>query len=244
MENQNISGYCLRSSSLFPLIAFLLFVSLLIFLLILPIDYTYDETCPTCQGKGTVTCESCHGSGKCWVCDGTGKIWYMPGDGWCAACQGTGICPTCGGKGWHTCGKCGGTGLLVHWMYTLAGSAVVPSIIGIFLFLGFFVLSGFFSAFYLSFNEWIYEVEDMGFWFNPSFMTWLFAKHRKRWAKWQTGLNLILAIYFGILLFGYFSLSHITQETFVTGTLLSIAVVSLFSLVFYKAYISRLEASQ
>lgn len=245
MENQINSGIALRSSSLFPLISSFIFVGLLISLFILPTGYTYNETCPRCQGDDTVTCEDCHGSGKCWVCGGDGKIDFMPPDSqWCAACQGTGICRTCGGKGWHMCGKCGGTGILVHWMYNLTGATVTLSFISVLLFLGFFVLSGFFSFFYLSFNEWVYEVEDMGFWFNSSFMTWLFARHRERWAKWQTGLNLILAIYFGVLLFWYFSPNKITQETFVTGTLLSIAVVSLFSLVFYKAYISRLEASQ
>ena len=231
----------MRSSSFFPLIAFLFVLSILVSVFILPIGYTYDETCPTCQGKGTVTCETCHGDGKCWICGGDGIIDYMPpGSQWCAACSGTGKCYTCDGKGWHTCGKCGGTGLLVHWMYTSAGATVVPSIIGIFLFLGFFVLRNFFSDFYLSFNEWIYEVEDMDFWFNPSFMTWLFAKHRKRWAKWQTGLSLILAIYLAILLFWYFSLKEITQGVFVTGTLFSIGIVSLFSVIFYKSYVSRL----
>lgn len=232
----------MRSSSFFPLIASLLFVSLLISLFILPIGYSYDETCPRCQGDGIATCETCHGSGICWVCDGTGKIWYM-NDSWCSACQGTGKCYTCGGKGWHTCGKCGGTGLLVHWMYNLIGATVAPSFVSVLLFLGLFILGYVASTFYLSFNEWVYEVEDMGFWFNPSFMTWLFARHRKRWVKWQTVLNLILSIYLGVLLFWLMSLRQITQETLVTGTLLSIPVVILFSILFYKAHISRLEAS-
>jgi len=234
----------LRSSSFFPLTAFLLIVSLLISLFILPISYTYEEICPKCQGKGIVTCETCGGSGKCWICEGDGIIDYMPpGSQWCAACQGTGRCYTCGGSGLHACGECRGTGLLIHWMYTPAGSTIVLSIIGIFLFLGSFVLGGFLSAFYLSFNEWIYKVEDMGFWFNPSFLTWLFAKHRERWAKWQTGASLFFAVYLGILLFWISSLEAITQETFMTGALFSTVVVGLFSLVFYKLYISRLEAS-
>ena len=233
----------MRSSSFFPLMASLLIVGLLISWFILPISYTYDEICPRCQGDAIVTCETCHGSGICWVCDGTGRIWYMPNDGWCAACQGTGECYTCGGKGWHTCGKCGGTGLLVHWMYNLLGATVAPSFISVLLFLGLFILGYVVSAFYLSFNEWVYEVEDMGFWFNPSFMTWLFARHRKRWVKWQTFLNLILSIYLGVSFFWLMSLKQITQETLVTGTLLSIPVVIVFSMLFYKAQISRLEES-
>lgn len=234
----------MRPFSLSPLIPFLFILGILVSMVILPIGYTYDETCPRCQGKGVVTCETCHGDGKCWICDGTGKIWYMPeSDNWCAACQGTGICYTCGGLGSHSCGECGGAGLLIHWMFTPTGSTTVLSITGIFLFLGFFVLNGFFTALHLSFNQWIYEVEDMGFWFNPSFMTWLFAKYRRRWAKWQTGLSLLFAIYFGDFLFLIFSLKNITQETFVIGTLFSVGIVGLFSFIFYKSYVAGIKTS-
>jgi len=128
-------------------------------------------------------------------------------------------------------------------MYTLTGSTIVLSIVNVLLFLALFVLSYMFSAFHLSFNEWVYEVEDMGFWFNPSFMTWLFARHPKRWVKWQTVLNFILAIYLGVLLFAFASLNKITQESFFTGAIFSIAVVGLFSIVFYRSYVSRLKAS-
>lgn len=234
----------MRPFSLFPLILFLFILGILVSMVILPIVYTYDETCPICQGKGVVTCETCHGDGKCWICDGTGKIWYMPeSDNLCAACQGTGICYTCGGLGSHSCGECGGAGLLIHWMFTPTGFTTVLSITGIFVFLGFFVLNGFFTAFHLSFNQWIYEVEDMGFWFNPSFMTWLFAKYRRRWAKWQTGLSLLFAIYFGDFLFWIFSLKNITQETFVIGTLFSVGIVGLFSFIFYKSYVAGIKTS-
>ena len=234
----------MQSSNRFPLVASVIFVGLLISLFILPTRYTYDETCPKCHGKGTLTCTTCYGSGKCPICNGTGEIWYMPHDGWCAACRGTGKCYGCDGKGRHTCGECGGKGILVHWMYNLTGAIVTLSFISVLLFLGFFVLGLFSSAFHLSVNEWVYKVEDMDFWFNPSFMTWLFAKHRERWAKWQTGLNLIIAICFGTLLFWGSSLKKIAQETFATGTLSSVAVVVLFSLVFYKSYISTLKAPQ
>jgi len=227
----------------FPLVASLIFVSLLVSLFVLPTRNAYDETCPRCHGEGTVDCESCHGSGACLACGGTGKIWYM-NDSWCGICQGTGKCPTCEGKGWFTCGKCGGTGLHVRWIYNLIGATVVPSFISVLLFLGLFILEGWFSAFYLSFNEWVYEVKNMDFWFNPSFMMWLFAKHRERWAKWTTGISSILSIYFGALLFGLLSFKQIILETFVIGTLLSIPVVISFSIFFYKSYISRLSESQ
>jgi len=235
----------LRASSLYLSVASLFIVSLFISLFILPIGYTYDEICPRCHGEGSVTCETCHGSGKCPFCDGTGRIWYMPeSDNWCAACQGTGRCYTCGGSGSHACGECRGTGTLIHWMYTPIGSTIVLSISNVLLFLGLFLLGYVASAFYLSFNQWVYKVEDMGFWFNPSFMTWLFAKHPKRWIKWETGFNLIGAIYLGVLFFAVSSLKNITQESFVTGVIFSIAIFVLFSLIFYKTCISRLEASQ
>jgi len=223
--------------------ALLLIIGLLVSVFVLPIGYTYDETCPKCKGSGNVTCETCHGSGECWICEGTGKIWYMPDDGWCAACNGTGICYTCGGTGWHTCKECFGSGLLVHWMYNLLGSTIVPSIISIFSFLGFFLVGVLGAVFHLSFNQWIYKVENMGFWFNPSFIPWLFAKHRKRWAKWEMGFSLIGAIWLGILLFLSLSMNKITKETFATGALFSIAIVGLFSFIFYKSYISRLGKS-
>lgn len=205
--------------------------------------YAYDEACSTCQGSGTANCEACYGSGKCWICNGTGEIWYMPEtDNWCAACRGTGICYACNGLGSYTCKVCGGTGILVHWMFTLTGSAIVLPIVNILLFLGLFVLGYVASAFYLSFNEWVYEVDDMGLWFNPSFMTWLFAKHPRRWAKWQTAINLILSVYFGTVLFWIASLKQITGEAFAGGVVFGIMTVGLFSLLFYKSYTSRLRA--
>jgi hypothetical protein len=233
-------GVDLRSSSFFPLTASLLFVGLLISLFVLPTGYTYDEICPRCGGEGTIICRDCSGSGICRWCGGDGEMFE---DWWCAPCHGSGRCSTCEGNGWYTCVECEGTGLLVHWMYNLIGATVAPSFISVLLFLGLFIFSGWMSALYLSFNEWIYQVDDMGFWFNPSFMTWLFAKHRKRWAKWTTGTGSILAIYLGALIFWILSLKQIILETFLVGTLLSIPVVILFSIFFYKSYTSKLEGS-
>jgi len=241
METYFLDGVNMQlSRAISPSLLSLLFLGgLVISGFILPIGYTYDEVCPKCKGDGNVTCEKCHGSGKCPVCDGTGEIWYMPGDGWCAFCQGTGKCSTCGGKGWHICGECGGTGLITHWMYNLAGAAVITSLINILIFLGVFILGAAASAFYLSFNEWVHKVEDMNFWFNRSFMTWLFAKHRDRWAKWQTGLSLILSVYFGILIFWILSIKQVTQNTLVVGVLFSIGIAILYSYLFYGSYISH-----
>jgi hypothetical protein len=237
----NSFGIDLRSSSFFPLTASLLFVGLLISLFVLPTGYTYDEICPRCKGEGTVVCRDCSGDGICRWCGGDGEMFE---GWWCAPCQGSGKCSTCEGNGWYTYVECGSTGLLVHWMYNLIGATVVPSFISVLLFLGLFVLCYWVSDLYLSFNEWVYEVEDMGFWFNPSFMTWLFARHFRRWVKWTTGFSLILSVYLGAMLFGLLSLGQITLEKFLAGMLLTILVLSLFSWVFYKSYISRLAKRQ
>jgi len=128
-------------------------------------------------------------------------------------------------------------------MYNLIGATVAPSFISVLLFLGLFIFSGWISALYLSFNEWVYQVEDMGFWFNPSFMTWLYVKDYKRWVKWTTGTSFILSIYLGALFFWLLSFKRIVPETLVTGILFSIPVVIAFSMLFYKAYTIRLEES-
>ena len=130
-----------------------------------------------------------------------------------------------------------------HWMYNLLGATIVHSIINIFAFLGFFFVGGFSAAFHLSYNEWIYNVENMSFWFNRSFMTWLFATHRERWAKWEVGFSLFGAILIGFLLFLSLSMKNITQETFTTGALFSSVIVGLFSFIFYKSYILKLRTS-
>lgn len=165
-----------------------------------------------------------------------------PGSQWCAACQGTGKCYRCGGKGWHLCEECGGTGFLVHWMYTLAGATIVSSILNILLFLGIFYIAYIVTELRLSFNKWIYKVENMNFWFNPSFWTWLYAKHRKKWIKWGTVINLITSSLTGAFIFCIISINKITQTIFATGTLLGAAILSVFSLLFYKICTLKLES--
>lgn len=98
------------------------------------------------------------------------------------------------------------------------------------------MLGAFFADFYLSFNRWVYDVDDMGFWFNPSFMVWLFAKDRKRWAKWEAGYSLLGAVYFGALLFLVLFHPSVTSEIFAGGLLLSIIAAGVFSWLFYKYF--------
>lgn len=224
---------------LFTLATVLFIPTLIGSLLTTPIGYTSSRLCSTCRGEGSCTCDSCHGSGVCWVCEGTGKIWYM-NDEWCYACSGSGKCRSCGGSGVEICGACGGKGVITLRMYTVAGAAIATSLISIVLFLAFFGSSYFFFSLQLSFNEWIYEVENMGFWFNRSFMVWLLAKHPKRWLRWQTAANVVLAAYFGILVFWIFSSELVVFETAVLGAGTSIAITMTFSFSFYKSIASRI----
>lgn len=115
---------------------------------------------------------------------------------------------------------------------------IALSFINTIIFLLFFGFGYVSAAFHLSFNEWVYEVEDMSFWFNPSFMTWLFAKHRERWVKWATMFSLLCALIFGFVPFMVISAGHITQETFLLIASPGIVVTSLFALAFYKVCVS------
>jgi hypothetical protein len=121
-------------------------------------------------------------------------------------------------------------------MFNLFGSAAALSIVDMIVFLISFMLGAFFADFYLSFNRWVYDVDDMGFWFNPSFMVWLFARDRKRWAKWEAGFCLFGAVYFGALLFMVLFLPSVTSEIFAGGLLLSIIATGVFSWLFYKYF--------
>lgn len=125
-------------------------------------------------------------------------------------------------------------------MYTVAGAAIVTSLISIVLFLAFFGLSYFSFSLQSSFNEWLYEVEDMTFWFNRSFMTWLFIKHPERWAKWQTGVTLLIADWFDIPVFWFVSSRLVFFETAVLGVAASIPITVIFSYTFYKSFVSKI----
>lgn len=206
---------------------------------VVPTVYTWSEVCSTCGGDGVHSCWQCGGSGVCWVCGGDGNVFdTLPGGWWCAACQGSGRCYDCGGDGVATCETCYGLGSVGHWMYNLFGSSVLLSVVDVFLFVGLFVVDYFFSAFYLGFNEWVYKVNDMGFWFNRSFFIWLFAKDRKRWAKWSSGFSVFGAVYFGVLIFWSFSPRNITGDVLAGGFLVSVFFTGLFAWLFYRYYTS------
>jgi hypothetical protein len=83
---------------------------------------TLGDTCPACQGSGTVqgACSVCKGAGKCPACRGTGTV-KRPGYSFnrfvensdnCTACRGSGDCKQCQrtGKEEKTCIQCAGGG--------------------------------------------------------------------------------------------------------------------------------------
>lgn len=47
----------------------------------MPNQSTYDDTCHTCGGSGTLQCNKCYGSGSvvCFKCEGSGHVLYLGG---------------------------------------------------------------------------------------------------------------------------------------------------------------------
>ena len=204
---------------------------------VLPITYSWTVSCPTCHGSQMVTCRTCGGSGICFVCGGDGESVL----GWCGACQGTGKCPTCDGSKLQECTTCRGAGVLQYWKFTSVGATFTISALSVLLFMGSFAFSYAVADFYLGFNEWIYEVDNMNLWFNPSFLVWLFAKDRKRWVKWSIGDSLFGSLFIVILLFASTTTQVAAPDTIIYGSVASIAIASLFAFIFHKAYISEPE---
>jgi len=223
-------------SRFYGVAAVLLVFGLVVLVFLVPMSYSWSEVCSTCGGDGLVFCRGCGGSGVCSACGGDGQILSTPEGWWCVFCEGSGVCRTCGGDGRVSCGTCYGRGSVGYWMYNVFGSFVVMSVLGAFLFLGSFGLSYVSGEFYLSFNEWVYRVENMDFWFNQSFLVWLFAKDRKRWAKWTSGFSAFAAVYLGVFLFWVFSYRNVAGDALAGGFLVSIFVTVLFAWLFYKYY--------
>ncbi len=233
----------MRMSSRVPSV---LSISLSIFVIFLvsvalffPTGYNSDVICKKCGGDGARSCPSCY-SGACLACGGDG----VNPLGRCIFCSGSGICPTCDGLGYLQCWTCGGDGLDVKWTVNLLGATVYSSLTNIFVFLGLFALGAYFTAFHLSVNEWIHQVRHMNFLFNPSFMTWLFATNRERWAKWSIGYGYISTILTGPIFFLAFIYGKIPAGTLEVSVLISIVILGIFAYFFYIFYITRLRSEK
>ena len=141
----------------------------------------------------------------------------------------------CGGTGIQSCTECGGKGIVVHWKYTIVGSATVISVFSVLVLLGSLGLAYAFSGFRLDFNEWVYDVEDMQPWFNPSFMTWVFAKDRARWFRWEIGIAAPTSLFMVVVLFTTVSLRVATPDTIIWGSGIALIIASTFAFILYKA---------
>ena len=129
-------------------------------------------------------------------------------------------------------------------MFNFTGAMVYTSLTSIFLFLASFGFAVYLTSLYLSFNEWIHQVEHMGFLFNPSFMTWLFAKNRERWGKWTTCYCYLGSISLGPPLFLAIAAGKIPATLFDATIISSIVILSIFAYLFYLSYKTKLRTSE
>jgi DnaJ-class molecular chaperone len=66
----------------------------------------FTEECSTCQGRGEIECEWCHGTGALTV----GDVIF------CDTSTGCKPCVVCKGVGQHACSSCKGSGRCASWM--------------------------------------------------------------------------------------------------------------------------------
>lgn len=172
---------------------------------------------------GVVLTYGIHDAITCPDCGGKGEVWEM----WYDFDVGTWV------QGYRTCSKCDGTGLF--WIYTVSHSTFLVSFLSILVFLGLFAFEHFRVSLWLDRNPWVRDVEDMNFWFNPMYFTWLFYKDRRRWVKWNIAGSLVgaivLVVVFGSILFGFSSSSYLitrmTPEVFWKGCIFGSAFATL-----------------
>jgi len=96
-------------------------------------------------------------------------------------------------------------------------------------------------SFYLEHNPWVRDVEEMKYWFNPMYFTWLYYKHPKRWIKWTATFSFISAIIIVAIItpvwYGTSDYSilitRMSQETFFKGFIPGSALAALIILALY-----------
>lgn len=86
----------------------------------------------------------------------------------------------------------------------------------------------------VSMNPWVRDVEEMHFWFNPSFLTWLYSHDKRRYMKWAIGGGLFAAFVFGTIFVGAFTLYWVTFETFMIGFLVGATFTTILGFTFYR----------
>lgn len=126
-------------------------------------------------------------------------------------------------------------------------STFLVSFFSILVFFGLFGLEYFRDSVWLDRNPWVRDVEEMNFWFNPMYFTWLFYKDRKRWVKWTVALSfvgaIVLVVVFGSILFGFSGSSYLimrmTPEVFWKGCIFGSAFATLLVAGLYPILWSR-----
>ena len=113
----------------------------------------------------------------------------------------------------------------------LAFSIVFPLI----LFFGLW-LDGMIHEWRISLNPWVENVEEMGFWFNPMFFTWLYFHNKRRYMKWTIGFSLPFVFIFGAVVVGLLTLQTVTLEAFITGFMIGATFTTLLGIAYYQNY--------
>jgi len=122
-------------------------------------------------------------------------------------------------------------------MFTSVGSSLLFSTIFSLCFFGAFGLEYAVDAFRLDMNPWVFDVKDMDFWFNPMFLTWLFGRDRRRWAKWTTASSLIVAVILGTTLAILASIERATRDVMLIGCVFGMTfTILLGGVVLYYGY--------
>lgn len=172
---------------------------------------------------GVILTYGIHGAITCPYCEGKGEVWEK----WYDFDVGTWV------QGYRTCRKCGGTGLFS--MSTVSQSTFLVSFFSILGSLGLFAFEHFRVSLWLDRNPWVRDVEEMKFWFNPMYFTWLFYKDRKKWVKWNIAGSLagaiVLVVVLGSTLLGFSGSSYLiwrmTPEVFWKGCIFGSAFAAL-----------------
>jgi hypothetical protein len=122
------------------------------------------------------------------------------------------------------------------------GSALAFFFASMLLFLGLFGLIHLIGSWRLESNPWVVDVKEMGFWNNPMYITWLFYHDHKKWAKWNTAIFSVFAVFvvslFGAILTFTPASPPITPENFWTGWAIATTLMLLFAFTWYQNYAS------
>jgi hypothetical protein len=182
-----------------------------------------------------------------WVLLGLAVFLFIEVIGFAFPYAGDFTCPECGGKGqiynqgipdlgiagyWTICPKCGGTGRI--WVYSKQYAAAVASLLSSLCFIGLFTLEYAFDAFRAGMNEYVDDVEHMGWLFNPMYSAWLLRKDKLKWTQLYTAISAAAGLIFGVLLTVIMNSSlTIAYSDFAFGVVASVAFMPIAAACWY-----------